>query len=105
MSTASYILGIGAANVDVSGRPHSSPALRDSNMGQVHTAVGGVTHNILANLALLGAGVQQLSAVGDDLYGRAVLADLRASAISSAPIGWSVTAACPRRSWPLSPGK
>ena len=92
MSTVSHILGIGAANVDVSGHPHSSPVLRDSNMGQVHTAVGGVTHNILANLALLGAGVQQLSAVGDDLYGRAVLSDLRARGIDSQQV--AVLPAC-----------
>ena len=67
-----YVLGIGAANVDVHGRSRVSVVMRDSNPGHLHTSVGGVTRNVLENLSRLGVSARMVSAVGDDVYGEMV---------------------------------
>ena len=69
------VVGVGAAHVDVHGRSRKSIIMRDSNPGYMATSVGGVTRNILENLARQGVSVALLSAVGDDLYGEKIVRD------------------------------
>ena len=64
-----YIAGIGGANVDIHGQSLSPIIMRDSNPGRLHLSMGGVTRNILDNLARLGQRCQLISAVGEDAYG------------------------------------
>ena len=49
-----YIVGIGAANVDVHGRSKKAINLHDSNPGHMNTSAGGVTRNVSENFARLG---------------------------------------------------
>ncbi len=69
------VVGVGAANVDVHGQSRKAIVMRDSNPSYMATSVGGVTRNILENLARQGVSVALLSAVGDDLYGEKILRD------------------------------
>ena len=75
------VVGVGAANVDVHGRSRKSIVMRDSNPGYMATSVGGVTRNILENLARQGVPVALLSAVGDDLYGEKIVRDSKLAGI------------------------
>ena len=57
---------IGGANIDIGGFSHEEARLRDSNPGVVRMSPGGVGRNIAANLALLGADVELITALGGD---------------------------------------
>lgn len=76
-----YVAGVGAANVDVHGRSRNPIVMRDSNPGFLGTSVGGVTRNILENLARQGVPTSLLSAVSDDVYGEKILRDSTAAGI------------------------
>ena len=67
-----YVLGIGAANVDVHGMSRAAIVMRDSNPGHLRTSAGGVTRNIMENLARLGVDARMVTAQGDDLFGEYV---------------------------------
>lgn len=67
-----YVLGIGAANVDVHGMSRAAIVMRDSNPGHLRTSAGGVTRNVMENLARLGVDARMVSAQGDDLFGEYV---------------------------------
>jgi pseudouridine kinase len=71
--TAGYVVGVGAANVDVHGQSKKALVMRDSNPGHLHTSVGGVTRNIIENAARLGLDARMISVVGDDVYGDMIL--------------------------------
>ena len=58
MRMAGYVVGIGAANLDVHGRSINSIKLRDSNPGRLNMSAGGVTRNILENMSRMGMDVQ-----------------------------------------------
>lgn len=75
------VVGIGAANVDVHGRSRKPIVMRDSNPGFLCTSVGGVTRNILENLARQGVSATLLTAVSDDVYGEKILRDSAAAGI------------------------
>jgi pseudouridine kinase len=60
---------IGGANVDISGRGTARLREGDSNPGTVRLSAGGVGRNIAENLALLGAELCFITAVGDDVFG------------------------------------
>lgn len=75
------VIGVGAANVDVHGQSRRAIVMRDSNPGYMATSVGGVTRNILENLARQGISVALLSAIGDDLYGEKIVRDSTAAGI------------------------
>ena len=75
------VVGIGAANVDVHSQSRKSIVMRDSNPSYMATSVGGVTRNILENLARQGLPVALLSAVGDDLFGEKIIRDSSAAGI------------------------
>ena len=59
METASaarpYVVGVGAANLDIHGRPKKAIVMHDSNPGHMNASAGGVTRNVCDNLARLGA--------------------------------------------------
>lgn len=63
-----YVLGIGAANIDMMGRSSLPLVMEDSNPGIIGTSVGGVTHNVCANAARLGLNVKLITALGSDIH-------------------------------------
>ncbi len=70
-----YIVGIGAANVDISGRSEEPIVMGDSNHGPISLSTGGVTRNILENLSRLGLPVSLITAMGDDLNGATLISE------------------------------
>ncbi len=70
------IVVIGAMAVDV--KAHSfGPLVKSADVpGRVQVTLGGVARNMAKNLALLGADVTLMSAVGDDEFGRMLLGDV-----------------------------
>ena len=70
LSERPYIIVIGAANMDIAGRPDSSLVAGDSNPGKVTMSFGGVGRNIAHNLALLDGDVRLLTAFGEDYRAR-----------------------------------
>lgn len=75
------IVGIGGANVDFHAQSKAPLILRDSNPGHARITAGGVTRNILENLARMGDRVSLISAVGDDLFGSFILSESRSAGI------------------------
>lgn len=76
-----YLVGIGAANVDLHGRSRKAIVLHDSNPGYLHTSAGGVTRNILENCARQGVPAALMSAVGADLSGQVILSACKVAGI------------------------
>ena len=76
-----YVVGVGAANVDLHGHSHAPIVMRDSNPGILRTSAGGVTRNVMENLARQGVPVHMLSAVGDDVYGEVIRRASRSAGI------------------------
>ena len=68
---------IGAANVDIGGFSTGAARMHDSNPGRVHMSVGGVGRNIAANLALLGADTELITAIGGDDRAKMLVDDLK----------------------------
>ena len=68
VNNGNYIVGIGAANVDVHGKTKKAIHLHDSNPGHMSTSAGGVTRNVSENFARLGGNVKLITAVGNDVY-------------------------------------
>ena len=64
---------IGGVNMDIWGRPTGALVMRDSCPGTVSMTPGGVARNIAHNLRLLGTEVSFVTAMGDDLIGRALM--------------------------------
>ena len=46
VNESAYVLGVGAANVDIHGRSKKSIVMHDSNPGHMNTSAGGVTRNV-----------------------------------------------------------
>ena len=76
-----YVLGIGAANVDVHGMSRAAIVMRDSNPGHLRTSAGGVTRNVMENLARLGVEAKMVSVLGDDLFGELVKSESAAAGL------------------------
>ena len=76
-----YIVGIGAANIDLNGVSHASIRMHDSNPGSIRLSAGGVTRNVLDNASRLGASVKLLSSVGADAFGDQILRESREAGI------------------------
>lgn len=76
-----YVVGIGAANVDIHGHSKKPINLRDSNPGHMNVSAGGVTRNICENLARLGAPVKLITALGDDVYAEQIRSECTAAGI------------------------
>jgi pseudouridine kinase len=75
------VLVIGAAGLDVKGRPAAKVERGTSNAGGIRSSVGGVARNIAENLARLDVDTLLLTAVGDDSNGEHVLGQAQASGI------------------------
>lgn len=75
LSPSAYVLGIGAANIDMMGRSGLPLVMEDSNPGIIGMSVGGVTHNVCANAARLGLPVKFITALGSDLYAQEIRKD------------------------------
>lgn len=64
-----YVIGIGAANVDINGKSINPLIMKDSNPGNMNISVGGVTRNVMENLSLIGYPVKMISVTGNDNFG------------------------------------
>lgn len=78
-----YIVGIGAANIDLMGRGRADLVMEDSNPGFISMSVGGVTHNICENAVKMGAKARLITAVGDDDLGDIIRRDCREAGIDT----------------------
>ena len=67
-----YIAVVGGVNIDVGGRSFAPLVSGDSNPGVIRSSLGGVGRNIAHNLALLGAEVRLVTALGDDGGARSI---------------------------------
>ena len=68
---------IGGANIDIGGFSSAEARMRDSNPGRVRMSPGGVGRNIAANLALLGADTELITALGGDDRAQILRADCK----------------------------
>jgi pseudouridine kinase len=68
MGNESYVIVIGAANIDIQGFSHKKLVMGDSNPGQIRFSFGGVGRNIAENLSKLNIKVKLLTVTGDDPY-------------------------------------
>ena len=68
MNKEKYVIGIGAANVDIYGKSNIKIREHYDHPSDIQTGVGGVTRNILENISKLGINTKLLTAVGDDIY-------------------------------------
>ena len=68
-----YVCVLGGVNADIQGFVPGPLVLRDSNVGRVRTAMGGVGRNIAENLVRLGIPTTLVSIVGQDAYGQRAL--------------------------------
>lgn len=73
MENKHKITVIGAANIDIGGTPYRPLIIEDSNPGIIKISFGGVGRNIAHNLAMLGADVSFITAVGEDTLGKDLL--------------------------------
>lgn len=69
INASPYVVGVGAANVDICGKSYQAIHMRDSNPGAMRISAGGVSRNVCENLARLGVDSRLMTAVGDDVYG------------------------------------
>ncbi len=67
------VLVVGAAGLDVKITPRAATESERSNPATIDWGWGGVARNMAENLALLGAEVHLITAVGDDWRGQALL--------------------------------
>lgn len=63
---------IGGANIDVCSKSINKIVNKDSNIGKVEFALGGVGRNIAEDLSLFGVDTSLLTAIGNDSFGRVV---------------------------------
>ena len=66
MRNAPYVAVVGGVNIDVGGRSDAPLIAGDSNPGRIRSGLGGVGRNVAHNLALLGANVRLITALGAD---------------------------------------
>lgn len=66
------ILVIGGSNIDVCCKSDKKIINKDSNIGKVEFALGGVGRNIAEDLSLFGADTSLITAIGNDSFGHVV---------------------------------
>jgi pseudouridine kinase len=81
MNEDGHVLVIGAANLDIKGRPDSRPVQGSSTPGMIRVSPGGVARNIAENLVRLDVETVLLTAVGDDENGGRLLGQAAGSGI------------------------
>ena len=70
-----YVVGIGAANLDIYGKSLIDLKLKYDHPSKISTSVGGVTRNVLCNLSLLKIKTLLLAAIGSDAFGKIIKED------------------------------
>jgi pseudouridine kinase len=80
-SDEGHVLVIGAAGIDVKGRPDEPLQKATSTPGYIRFSLGGVARNIAENLARLDISTVLLTAIGDDANGQVVLDGSRAAGV------------------------
>jgi pseudouridine kinase len=73
---ADRILVIGGSNIDYLARSNKPLVKNDSNPGVFTAAFGGVGRNVVENLARLGDQVTFITGVGNDSFGKMLVAEL-----------------------------
>ncbi len=86
MNPDGSVLVIGAAGIDVKGRPHKPLQMGTSTAGQVRNSEGGVARNIAENLARLEVPTILLSAVGQDRAGELLLSHTAAVGVDTSHV-------------------
>lgn len=81
MDPEGHVLVIGAANLDIKGRPDSEPVPGSSTPGRIRVSPGGVARNIAENLVRLDVETILITAVGDDDGGERILGQAAGSGI------------------------
>lgn len=81
-----HILLIGATLLDTKGKPDEGLEPGTSNPSQIRVTRGGSARNVAENLALLGADVVLISAVGNDQTGRWLLDQTAAANVNIAHV-------------------
>ncbi len=79
-----YVVGIGAANVDVYGKSKIRIRTHYDHPADIKTSIGGVMHNIITDFVKLGGKSRLITAYSDDSYGRMIAEDCRNSGIDIA---------------------
>ena len=86
MENKRKITVIGAANIDIGGTPYRPLIIEDSNPGTIKISFGGVGRNIAHDLAMLGADVCLITAVGDDSLGKDLLDECKKVGIDTSRV-------------------
>ena len=76
-----HVLIIGATLLDTKGKPIAGLDNHTSNPAHIRSTRGGTARNVAENLALLGADVILISAVGDDPTGRQLIEPTAAAGV------------------------
>jgi pseudouridine kinase len=82
-SIKTEMIVIGGANMDIKAKSAGVLVAGSSNPGSVTIGPGGVGRNIAHNLARLGVKVGLITAVGNDSYGRDIVAKARSAGIDA----------------------
>jgi pseudouridine kinase len=80
------VLAIGAAGIDIVGRPTEGLVKGASSPAEIRTTFGGVARNVAETLASLGQPVTLLSVVGKDRTGEALLQQAAASGVDTSRV-------------------
>lgn len=81
LSIEKSVLVIGAAGLDIVGRPVEMPEPNTSTPAKVRPSFGGVSRNVAENLSHLGANVELITAVGRDHFGWQLLEHVASSGV------------------------
>lgn len=81
MKEEGHVLVIGAAVLDIKGKPDQSPAPGTSTPGLIRSSLGGVARNIAENLSRLEVDTMLLTGVGNDDAGERILGHAAGSGI------------------------
>lgn len=81
--TSPQVVVIGAASIDIKGRPLARAVPATSNPGDIRVSIGGVARNVAENLARLSVPTLLLTAVGDDAFGEQILEKTAAGGVDT----------------------
>ena len=76
-----YILGIGAANMDIYGKSLLPLKVHYDHPSLIRSSIGGVMYNIICNYIRIGGDAKLMTAVGDDSFGQSILRACESSKI------------------------
>lgn len=67
------VVVVGGSNIDICAKSKSPLVKKDSNIGEIEFALGGVARNVAEDLSLFGIESSLLTAIGNDSFGRVVI--------------------------------